>query len=300
MILRRSRSDEKRQLNRSFATPKLAIGAVAFCLGFTWVALDSLGWYYSQQSLALYAQASLLRMVAEYYLSEGIAIGVLIGGVYLVYRALLSGRFGAEPSSIRAIMANALSSKRDVQLGIVAAVAYAVIYAVVSSIVVFQPGVDFATTYGVTAPGWNAAACCGAPGTVPALILYLAPQAHVAFQILPLDALFVILVPVLVGLNVTVAAYAVRSSQVRNRARWVGSIGVLTGLFTGCPTCAGAFLAGAVGGFGATTLAVALAPYQILFVVISIPLLLVSPLVTSLSIRRSMLAACPVPDSSPN
>jgi hypothetical protein len=254
-----------------------------------------MGWYYAQQSLSFYNQESVLAMVLRYYVAEGLAICVLVAGAYLMYRALLGGREKLEPSSIRAILANALASRSDVQLGAAAAAIYAVVYAAVSSILVYQPGVDFATTYGVTTPGWNAAACCGAPGTVPALILYLAPQAHFALQIVPLDALFVVLVPILVGLNVAVAAHAVRSREVRTSARWMGSIGVLTGLFTGCPTCAGLFLASAVGGLGATTLAVALAPFQMLFILVSIPILLISPAVTAFSVRRSMYAACPMP-----
>ena len=64
--------------------------------------------------------------------------------------------------------------------------------------------------------------------------------------------------------------------------------------FTACPTCAGLFLAGSIGGAG-TTLAVALAPFQLLFVAITLPVLLFGPLITALSVKRSYEASCRIP-----
>lgn len=290
---------QHRPLRNSKLGTDFLLGALAFVWGCGWITFQSIGWYIKQQTYAFYAPPVILGVVREYYIAEALAICVLVAGLYLIYRALVSKRDGFEPSDLRAILASALSSRRDLMLGVVAAVAYAAVYLVVSSIVVYQPGVNFGAAYGVTSTSWNAAACCGEPGTVPSVYLFLSPAAHLAVQLMPLDALFAVLVPILVGLNVTVVAYAVRSSEVRGKGRWVGSIGVLTGLFTGCPTCAGLFLAGSLGGAGATTIAVALAPYQLLFVFVSIPLLLVSPLINAFSIRRSIFAACPVPSTEP-
>ena len=284
----------------SRTNPYLALGALAFALGCGWVALDSLGWYSSQQALSLSGRETLLAMVLRFYAAEGLAIAALVAGTYLSYRALRTPREGPGPLSVAAILSQALSSKKDFWIGSVAATIYAIVYLVISSVLVYQPGVDFRLAYGVTAVSWNAAACCGGPGTVPALTIYLAPQAHLALQVVPLSALFAVMVPILVGLNITVASYAVRSREVRTGTRWVSSIGVLVGLFTGCPTCAGLFLASAVGGLGTTTLAIALVPYQLLFVAISIPLLLVSPVIVAAAIRRSMLAACPIPSRGPD
>ena len=281
----------KPQLSPSFA---LTAGILAFAAGCASVALDSVGWYNSQQYLAVFDQGSLISMVLRYYAVEAVAICVVALGAFMIYRGLLRAE-GTESDSVRGILSEALNSRKDVRIGILAAVIYAVLYLFVSSVVVFQPTVDFAATYGVNGPSWNAAACCGSPGTVPALIVYLLPQEHLALQILPLDALFAVAVPLLVGLNVTVAAHALRNKVLRSNAGWLGSVGVMAGLFTGCPTCAGLFLAGAVGGFGATSLAVALAPYQILFVVLSLPLLVASPLIVALNSKRAMRAACAIP-----
>jgi len=278
-----------------FMNPRLAAGVLAFSVGCFWVALDSAYWYFSQDSIALYAQQSISSLVFRYYLAEVLAILVVIVGAYLVYQGITSETGGIEVDSIRAILAGAITSRKDFYIGILAAIVYAAIYLIVSSVVVFQPSVNFGATYGVTSPSWTAAACCGAAGTVPALIVYLSPQAHLALQVLPLDLLFAVVVPLLVGLNATVASHAIRNKDVRGNVGWMSSIGILAGLFTGCPTCAGLFLAGAVGGLGATSLAVALAPYQVLFILVSIPLLAASPLIIAYNAKRAMRAACPVP-----
>ena len=275
--------------------PRLAAGVLAFSVGCFWVALDSAYWYFSQDSIALYAQQSISSLVFRYYLAEVLAILVVIVGAYLVYQGITSETGGLEVDSIRAILAGAITSRKDFYVGILAAIAYAAIYLIISSVVVFQPSVDFGAAYGVTSPSWTAAACCGAAGTVPALIVYLSPQAHLALQVLPLDLLFAVVVPLLVGLNASVASHAIRNKDVRGNVGWMSSIGILAGLFTGCPTCAGLFLAGAVGGLGATSLAVALAPYQVLFILVSIPLLAASPLIIAYNVKQAMRAACPVP-----
>jgi len=275
--------------------PYLLLGGMAFTAGCLWVAFDSAAWYYGQQYFAVSDQQSILSLVLRYYLVEALAICVSVIGAYLMYRGLRLGNAASGSDSIRGILAEALGSPSDLKIGALAAILYGVAYLLVSSILVYQPSVNFLTNYGVSSPSWNAAACCGSPGTVPVLIVYISPQAHLALQVLPLDALFAVIVPLLVGLNVTVAAHALRNRVLRANAGWLGSVGVLTGLFTGCPTCAGLFLAGAVGGIGATGLAVALAPYQILFVVLSIPLLVASPMIIAYNAKRAIRAACRIP-----
>jgi len=280
--------------SRFIASPKLALGALLFALGCGWVALDSATWYYGQNLYALHDQQSILSLVEGYYTVEALAICAVIVGAYLTYRGMKQWKSMDKPDSIRFILADSLASRRDLRIGMVAGGLYASIYLFVSGIVIFQPGVNSGAWSGLSSLSWNAAACCGSVGTVPAVIVYLAPQAHLALQMVPLDALFAVVVPLLVGFNVAVAVHAVRNRDVRENARWVSTIGVLVGLFTGCPTCAGLFLAGVFGGVGATSLAVALAPYQMLFVVISIPLLALSPLLIAHNARRALRTACPI------
>ena len=280
---------------KDFSGPELAIGAIMFVLGCAWVTAESAQWYLSQQVYALNDQGRILSMVQQYFVTELFSLGMVVAGACLTIAGLLTSRQNSDSDSIRHMLGDSLSSRKELAIGIGAAVAYGVVYLFISGIVVFQPGMNNGAWEGITGPGWAAAACCGSMGTVPALVVYVAPQEHLALQILPLDALFAVVVPLLVGFNVTVAAHALRNRTLRSNAGWVGSLGVLVGLFTGCPTCAGFFLAGAVGGLGATSLAIALAPYQVLFVVVSIPLLAASPLFIAFNARRALRAACPIP-----
>lgn len=259
------------------------------------MAFESAAWYFGQNLYGIYDQVSVITLVQKYYAAEVLAICVVVTGAFLTYRGLRAWKAIGTPDSIRFMLADALSSQRDLRIGVAAAVAYAIVYLFVSSIVVFQPGFNSGAWVGLSPLTWGVAACCGSVGTVPALIFYLAPQAHLALQILPLDVLFAVVVPILVGFNVTIAVHAVRNKDVRSNVGWVGTLGILTGLFTGCPTCAGLFLASAFGGLGATSLAVALAPYQMLFVVVSIPLLAVSPPLIAINARKAVRAACPIP-----
>jgi hypothetical protein len=263
------------------------------------VALDSAGWFFSQQYYALNDQQTLVGLVLRYYLVEVVAIVVVFAGAFLTYRGVIRWKESSEQDSVRYLIADALSSRRDFRIGIAVAIVYAFAYLVISSILVYQPNVDFASVYGVSSPGWAAAGCCGTVGTIPALVVYIAPQAHLALQLVPLDLLFAAVVPMLVGFNVTVAVHALRNQAVRTKVGWLGTVGVLVGLFTGCPTCAGIFLAGAIGGLGATSLAVALAPYQVLFIAVSIPFLAITPILVSLNSQRAMRAcAIPAPGSA--
>lgn len=252
-------------------------------------------WYYSQQTYALTDQGGLVTLVRQYFTGEALALGVVAAGACFTYSGLVETKGTDDAGSIRALLGEALASRRDLTIGAAAAVAYGIVYLFVSGVIVFQPGTNYGAWAGIPGPSLAAAACCGTVGTIPSLILYLLPQSHLALQIVPLDALFAVVVPLLVGFNVTVAAHSLRNRTLRTNAGWVTSLGVLVGLFTGCPTCAGLFLAGAVGGVGATSLAIALAPYQTLFVVVSIPLLVLSPLLITLNARRAVRAACPVP-----
>ena len=271
-----------------------AFGIVAIAFGAATIALNSLSWYYSELSISIGSQAYQVGLVTRFFVVEGIAISAIVLGIYIVYRGLLSIRLAANSTSVGSVISDALASARDRRIGVLSGVFYGAIYALVSSNVVFQPGVNFASAYGATSASLNTVACCGSPGTVPAFIVVLLPQAHLGLQILPLGLLFQVVFPILVGFNMTIVSYSLISKQVRITGGWVSALAVAAGLFTGCPTCAGLFLASAFGGT-ASAVALALAPYQILFIVISIPILLASPILVATSIKKSMYASCRLP-----
>jgi hypothetical protein len=225
--------------------------------------------------------------VFSFYLAQGISIFLLLLGFCLAYQYLRTRSSASPFSSLLAIIGNAVSDHQLARVAIAATILYGLLYAFASSIVVFQPKVDFDTTYALTgAASLVPFPCCGTAGTYPELILYISP-AHLAVQLVPLSVLLLFIVPPLVGLNLSIALFSVRRTVAKVTGRWMVACGAAVGLFTACPTCAGIFLAESVGGIGATTLAVALAPYQALFIAVSIPLLVLMPFFFARRVRKA-------------
>jgi hypothetical protein len=264
--------------------PLVVGGGIAFFNMFRWS---------STQNLIGYSVKDPGSLVLGFYLAQGLSTVLVVVGLYQVYRVLLTQRARGTPT-IPSVMGDALSSGKALRFGAAVAVVYGLVYAFFSSLITYQPTVNFATVYGVSQPGWSYLTCCGDAGTVPKLIVYVSPSLHLGMVLVPLSLLFLFVVPLLVGFNVALSYYALRQSSFPVSGRWLLSSGAVVGLFTACPTCAGLFLASSIGGIG-TTLAVALAPYQLLFIAITIPVLLLGPLFTALSVKRSYEASCRVP-----
>jgi hypothetical protein len=98
------------------------------------------------------------------------------------------------------------------------------------------------------------------------------------------------IVSLLVGFNVALSIFAFRfkKSLLQTKTSLAAGIGATSGLFVGCPTCAGSLISallgiGVVGAGGAS--ASVLAPFQTVFIAASIPALVVAPFLTARSIR---------------
>ena len=269
------------------------IAVAAIAIGASVIVYNMLYWQLNQATLVLLRNGS--SLVGSFYEAEFLGILMLLLGSYLVYGRLRVAALRASQSSLASIIGAALAEKRLATVALVGAAVYGLVYAVASGILVVQPQVDFAKTYSVTTLTWNYFTCCGDFGTMPKFILFLSPSLHLAVELVPLSLLLLFVVPPLVGLNLATALFSVRRSSAVVTGRWMVASGAVIGLFTACPTCAGLFLAESVGGLAATTVAVALAPYQALFIGVSVPLLLTTPLAFAFRVRRARQAACALP-----
>ena len=115
--------------------------------------------------------------------------------------------------------------------------------------------------------------CCGEPGYMPTIIVYLTE--HVGLQIIPINMVLVIIVTYLVGLN---TALAVKAISITKKSGGLTGIGAITGLFVACPTCVSTFFALFIGSASAVTFTIILTQLQTLFVGITIPILLLTPI----------------------
>ncbi len=273
----------------------LRFGLASISMGLGLLLTQMALWFYVQAAIEV--SGSPFAQVSLFFLLELLYLAVIVVGAGYLQKFVRGMSKSGDLQSLRGVLSSALNSRRDLRIGILVGVLYGVFYAFVSSILVFQPTVDFASAYGAAAPSVAAAACCGNLGATPMIVVYLSPQLHLGLQLIPLDLLFITVIPILIAVNSIIASFAIRTRPRAGGGVWVGGIGAAVGLFTACPTCAGYFLASALGSLGAATLAVALAPYQLAFVAVTVPILLLSPLLTAISLRKAVLASCKVPNA---
>ena len=197
---------------------------------------------------------------------------------------------GFVPLSPAWLIPYVLSKKKYRNYFVVSTLLYGLFYAFVTSMIVYQPGIDFVQEYGATFPSAIVTPCCGTPLFAPIVTVYVVN--HLGLLIIPLTGLLLILISVLVGLNSALAIFAFDSRARGIGKSWLGGLGAVIGLFTGCPTCAGLFFANVLGGVGAVTLATGLASYQPLFILVSLPVLAVTPYLTSRSLAKVFREGC--------
>lgn len=200
-------------------------------------------------------------------------------------------------------------TKRYRLVFIIVLLAYALLFAFISQMIIFRPYVSFSHVYQVTIPSWIITPCCNLPGLVPTFTAYISDSLIVF--IIPINLILTVVLSTLVSVNTTLALYVFqnsRSKSTKNNSCCFSGIGAATGLFTACPTCAGTFFFTIVGTIisaagASSTLsaaaapaaaAAALAPFQILFIIISIAVLLVSSYVTINSIKKSYVSNDPI------
>ena len=201
--------------------------------------------------------------------------------------------------SLWTIIAETISQNRKT-ISLVAAI-YAVIFAFLDGILIFQPSVDFVSAYGYSSPAFVVENCCGPPGYVPVGLAYF-PAQHLGIQLIPVSLLIMFLVSMLVGINVAFLISSVRSSQpirsssdqgthsgLTSNSLFGSAVGAVFGVFAGCPTCAAAFFLSMIAGSGATAVSLTIAEFQPVIILVSIPLLVGSIFWQSRSLQKILL-----------
>lgn len=231
-------------------------------------------------------QVSLLQNVA--YASLGFMLGgitIAFSGITLMLRRLTEVSSSKIFSSFTGL-SMVLADRQCARIFIVAAASYGLLFATVSSSLVFQLGPGFSDSYGVQVPSLIPVICCGLIGQMPQFVLYITQQ--VALILVPLNLILLFGVSWLVGLNSAAVGYSLKHRAQPASRRWVGGVGAAIGLFTACPTCAGFLFLEAVGVSSAASLSLTLASLQGIFVLIGIPILVLALVLSS----RQVTAVC--------
>jgi len=159
-------------------------------------------------------------------------------------------------------------------------ISYGIFFAFTSGMIVYQPDVVFSYHYNAIIPSAHLNSCCGEPGYMPEIIVYLSE--HVGLQIIPINLVLVVVVSYLVGLNTSLAINAI---SITKKSGGLSSIGAITGLFVACPTCVSTFFAIFIGSTTAVAFTVLLTHLQTLFIGITIPILLLTPIIIAKKIK---------------
>lgn len=223
----------------------------------------------------------------------GLSLAAL--GATLLVRRIESDLIGSTTFSGISRLSMVMSGPRATMVFSLTAVCYGVLYAIVSSTLVFQPGVDFSEVYGVKVPSLVPVICCGSIGEMPQLIIYITRQ--LAILIVPENLVILFAVSWLVGLNASVAYYFYTSRSGSSGTKWITGLGASIGLFTICPSCAGYFLLGVLGLSGGIALTLTLSSLQALFIGIGIPILVATPILAMRRIPTNTKQCANVPDN---
>ena len=166
---------------------------------------------------------------------------------------------------------------------IISSIGYGIIFSFLSQIFVYKNDISF-IEQGIMVPSVNIVPCCNIPGYVPMFTAYITD--HFLILLIPINIILAVTVSVLVGFNFALSFYTLRLTRIsKNKTSVFQSIGLTGGLFVGCPTCAGSIFS-ALLGFGAGTTIAVLALFQTLFIAITIPALIITPLVMIHRIQR--------------
>ena len=227
------------------------------------------------------AMPALQRLAVATYLVLLASFGSIGWGLYKMYKTKIIN----SDSTTSSIIANAIHNKRAKQIFIISAIGYGIFFAFTSGIILYKPDIN-ATDYGFPKPPHiELSPCCDLPGYMPMIFAFFTE--HVGLQIIPLNLLLLVTVSFLVGLNFAISSTVFTIAKSGGK---LGAFGAVTGLFVGCPTCAGTIFTMLFGfGAGATTFTLFLTSFeaqiQTIFIAVSIPVLLVTPIIMAKKIR---------------
>ena len=217
------------------------------------------------------------RLAIGFYIVLLLSFGAIAYGIYRYhYRKSTENN-----NDILTIIAKITLNSKSRKIFAITFITYGVFFSLTAGLIVYQPDVTFSHHYDAVVPSAHMNVCCGEPGYMPTIIVYITE--HIGLQIIPINLVLVIIVSYLVGLNTSLAVKAI---SVTKKSGGLTGIGATTGLFVACPTCVSTFFALFVGSSSAITFTVVLTQLQTLFVGITIPILLLTPIIIAKQMQK--------------
>ena len=219
------------------------------------------------------------------YAILAITIVSLISIGYGVYRIFKAEQLRtANTNNLMSYITATFSDTKYCKVMTISVIGYAIFFGFISQIFIYRNDISF-TQQGIVVPSVNVIPCCDLPGYVPIFTTYLTD--HFLILLIPINVILALIVSMLAGFNITLNLYLLKLTRMQNTKKisFVGSIGLMSGLFIGCPTCAGSLLYTLLGFSIGTTTVAALAPLQTILIIVSIPALIIAPFLIARGIR---------------
>jgi len=217
------------------------------------------------------------RLAIGFYVILLMSFGTIGYGIYRYHQR----KAIENTNGILAIIAKTTMNSKSRKIFVATFIAYGMFFSLTAGLIVYQPDMIFSHHYDAVVPSAHMNACCGEPGYMPTIIVYITE--HVGLQIIPINLVLVVVVSYLVSLN---TALAIKAISITKKSGGLTSIGATTGLFVACPTCVSAFFAIFIGSSSAVTFTVILTQLQTLFVGITIPILLLTPILIAKKMQK--------------
>jgi hypothetical protein len=207
-----------------------------------------------------------------------------------------------ESFSMMKILFNMITDKKSIIFFLPATVIYGFFYAMISSTFIIRLGGGISQISGIEKFPSIIMMQYGPIGYTPSMSIYL--NDNIGILIIPINLIITIIISVLVGLNVVSSIYAFKLYRfekkrkeivairpaIDNGTKFLSVLGATTSLFAACPTCASFYLFNILAGSLATTIASFTVNYYTLILLLSVPLLIITPIINALNIKKMRMS----------
>jgi len=200
--------------------------------------------------------------------SLGIAFyGIFFGSIMLVFLGVTKFLSLQErESTAMRVLAEALNRRNGRNILVTSGFLYGLLSAIVSGMLIFSQH-NFHHTEGIVLISY------GPSGYAPTVAITLTE--NIGFLLIPINALIIAVLSYLVGINAVVFFTMINAKR---SGKSLNMVGIMTGLFASCPTCASFYILSGMAASG--SIMSIISQNQIVIIAISMITLLVAPYVT--------------------
>ena len=130
---------------------------------------------------------SIERLAVGFYVVLLMSFGAIGYGIYRYHHR----KSVENTNSILTIIAKVTLNSKSRKIFVATFMIYGIFFSLTAGLIVYQPDVTFSHHYDAVIPSAHMNVCCGEPGYMPTIIVYLTE--HVGLQIIPINMVLVII-----------------------------------------------------------------------------------------------------------